>query len=103
MTYRALIFARGASKKALPGHEEDEMAEAAGLLESRSLVEILDEMRLVRRSTAQLFSAFDSKMMLRKGRTGAGELSALAFGFTILGHQRHHFEVIERLYLPLLA
>jgi hypothetical protein len=48
-----------------------------------------------------MFAGFDEGAMSATGISWKYELSALAMGFTLLGHQKHHFKVIESLYLPL--
>lgn len=98
--YRALIFARSAADGKLAGHDQDAMAQNANL-ENRSLDSVLAELKFVRHATIAMFEGFDDSALTNTGVSWKYELSVLALGFTILGHQRHHFRIIEEQYLPL--
>jgi len=98
--YRALRFARN-DKTVLPGFDEGLFAAHSGA-PRRSLEEILAEMRLVRGSSVALFDSFDEPALRRTGIMFNSELPVLAVGFTIIGHQKHHFRVMEERYFPLL-
>jgi uncharacterized damage-inducible protein DinB len=99
MTYRALGFARGMFQ-ITPGHDENLMAENAGA-SARSLEEILEEMKTLRASTRQFFNSLNDAQMLQPGVCWEAQMSPLALAFTILGHQRHHFRVLEERYFSL--
>jgi hypothetical protein len=98
--YRALRFARKDSTK-LPGFEENDFAAAANA-NARSLEDLVEELKIVRRSTILLFASFDDAMLQTVGATVSASLSPLAIGFTIIGHQQHHLNVLEERYYPLL-
>lgn len=98
--YRALRFARN-DKTALPGFDENLFAENAGA-NGRALEAILAEMRGVRESTMLLFQSFDEAALRRTGVMFNTELPVLAIGFTIVGHQNHHFRVMAERYFPML-
>ena len=98
--YRALRFARN-DKTELPGFDEDRFAEYAGATR-RPLEDIMRELRLVREGTIALFGSFDEAALRRTGIMFKSELPVLAVGFTIAGHQAHHFRVMEERYYPLL-
>lgn len=95
--YRAMRFARY-DKTVLSGFEENHYAEASKA-NGRSIASLLEEYRLVRLSTIALFSSFDNDMMLNKGVAGGGEVSVRALGFLIIGHEKHHGNVIKARYL----
>ena len=99
--YRALRFGRG-DTTALPGFDESVFAAHAGA-NRRALEDVLAEMRCVRESTMMMFHAFDEAAMRRTGVMSKVELPVLAIGFTLLGHQNHHFRIWEERYYPLLA
>ncbi|HLP95918.1 MAG TPA: DinB family protein [Saprospiraceae bacterium] len=99
MTYRALGFARGMFQTA-PGHDENLMAENAGA-SARSLEEILDEMKTLRASTRQFFLSLSESQMLQPGICWEAQMSPLALAFTILGHQRHHFRILQERYFSM--
>lgn len=98
--YRALRFARN-DKTALPGFDENLFAENAGA-NRRSLESVLGELRCVRDSSIRLFESFDETALRRTGTMYQSELPVLAVGFTLIGHQNHHFRILEERYFPLL-
>lgn len=101
MTYRALGFARQVLPSA-PGHDEDNMAIEARA-DQRDLSQIIEEMKILRMSTQLFFRSLDDEQILRTGISYQSELSALALGYTILGHETHHFNIIRDRYFPLLS
>jgi hypothetical protein len=99
MSYRALRFARR-DGTALPGFEENDYA-AAALGHERGIPDLLEELKIVRVSTIYLFESFTDEMLQHSGTANDSEISVLALGFIIAGHQAHHLGVIEERYLPL--
>ncbi len=99
-TYRALRFARKDSTP-LPGFEEDSFA-AAAQATNRSLPDLLAELRTLRLASICLFSSFTPDMLAQQGATFMGSISVLAIGFTMVGHQQHHLNVLAERYYPLL-
>lgn len=97
--YRALRFARN-DQTALPGFDENLFAEYAGA-NRRPLETVLAELRSVRESTLHLFESFDEAALRRTGVMFNTELPVLAVGFTLVGHQVHHFRILEERYYPL--
>jgi hypothetical protein len=63
---------------------------------------LIGELRLTRLSTKALFESFDSETMQNTGINWKYEISVLAMGFTIIGHQIHHLKIIEEKYHPLI-
>jgi DinB superfamily len=98
-SYRALRFARN-DQTALPGFDQDLFA-ANTTANQRSPDDLIHELEIVRQSTISLFNSFDEIQLLRKGKCWKSELSVLAIGFNIIGHQQHHFTIIAERYLPL--
>lgn len=95
--YRALRFARN-DQTPLSGFDEN--AYAAYLnAEGRSLIQIGDEMQHLRTSTIDMFSGFSEEMMTRKGTANKNELSVVALGIIIAGHETHHCKIIRERYL----
>jgi len=99
LTYRALRIGRN-DKTNLPGFDEALLA-AHVSTKHRTLESLIDEMKTVRRATALLFASFDDEALQRIGLASEIQMSALAFGFTILGHQIHHLNIIAEKYVPL--
>jgi len=98
--YRALRFARKDST-VLAGFEENDFAAAANAVK-RDLHELFLEMKTVRQSTIYLFSSFDEATQKQIGATTSTEISVASLGFAIVGHELHHFKVLEERYFPLL-
>jgi len=99
-SYRALWFARGATDE-LPGYDEDTFAANANTA-NRSLDEIIEELRILRMSTVQLFQSFEPNALQNTGISFNRKVSVLAFGFMLVGHQIHHLNVIKERYEPLI-
>lgn len=95
-TYRSLRVGRN-DKTALPGFDQDLLAANVDL-GRRTLKYLIDELILARRVTHLLFQSFDEVALQRTAVVSNMEMSPLAFGFTILGHQKHHLKLIEELY-----
>ena len=95
--YRALRFARN-DRTELPGWEEKDYAPQANAA-GRSLSKIADEMQHLRTSTIDLFEAFTEEMLVRKGTANKNEMSVVALGFIIAGHETHHRNILKERYL----
>ncbi len=95
--YRALRFARNDKTDLTPFDENDyaPQANASG----RSLKKIADEMAHLRVSTIDMFDGFTSEMLTRKGTANKNELSVVALGFIIAGHETHHRKILMERYL----
>ncbi|MBB6463620.1 DinB family protein [Flammeovirga kamogawensis] len=100
LAYRALSFARE-DKTPLPGFEEDDYA-VNSMANHRELADLINEFQVVRMSSIALFKSFSDEMLLQVGTASGNEISVLALGFTIAGHQLHHMKIIEERYFPLL-
>lgn len=97
--YRALLFSREALGHA-PGHDEDLLAAHAGA-NARSISNLVEEMTALRHSTRLFYRSFSEEQLMKSGICWESEMSVLAIGFTTLGHQRHHFRVLQERYLTL--
>ncbi len=95
--YRALRFARN-DKTPLAGFEENDYAPQANAA-GRSLEKITAEMAHLRSSTIDLFEGFTPEMLTRKGTSNKNELSVVALGFIIAGHETHHCHILKERYL----
>jgi len=99
--YRALRFARN-DKTPLSGFEENDYAPQANAT-GRSLQKIASEMSHLRASTIDLFESFTPEMLTRKGTANKNELSVVALGFIISGHETHHRKILQERYLTAKA
>lgn len=95
--YRALRFARN-DKTALSGFEENDYAPQANAA-GRTLQKIASEMSHLRASTIDLFESFTPEMLVRKGTANKNEISVVALGFIIPGHETHHRKILQERYL----
>ncbi|CAN5324344.1 DinB family protein [soil metagenome] len=95
--YRALTFARN-DKVHLPGFDEVQYAAHLNAT-SRSLRQIGDEMQRLRNTSVDLFESFNPEMMTRKGLANNNEVSVVAWGFIIAGHEIHHCKILQERYL----
>lgn len=95
-SYRALAFARG-EKERVTSFDEAAYAAAANA-NQRDIADLIAELKAVRQAFAHLFASFTDEMLQRGGQGFKGEYSVLSIGFTILGHQRHHFKILAERY-----
>ena len=95
--YRALAFARN-DQTSLPGFEQDDYNTYADASE-RAIENIMEEYEAVRMSTITLFNGFSDKALLRSGIANGNQASVRALGYHILGHELHHINFIESVYL----
>jgi DinB superfamily len=99
MCYRALMFARR-DGQIPPGFEQNDYAANSGA-NRRTFADLLDELLSVRRATKTLYDSFDADMLKARGMNWEVEVSVAEVGFTIIGHQIHHFNVIAERYSQL--
>lgn len=98
--YRALRIARH-DTTVLPGYDEEYLAKYSWA-NRRSIESLKEEFALVRRTSIALFKSLEAEALLQKGTCYKVEITPLALGFVLVGHQQHHFRVIEERYIPLL-
>ena len=96
--YRAVAFARG--EKDVKSFDENLYAQNAQAV-NRTLEDLLEELKTVRKSSLLLYKSFNGTMLNRVGVGVKGEYSVHDLGFIIAGHQRWHFEIIKERYLGL--
>lgn len=96
--YRILAFARG-EKAELPGFDEENYA-AASFANNRSLESLLDEYKLIRRSSQILLETLELSVLKNIGRANGNQLTVETIGKLIVGHNYHHLSIIEERYLP---
>jgi len=95
--YRALRFARH-DNTALAPFDENAYAPLANAAH-RPLGKIGDELQHLRTSTIDLFESFSPEMLSAKGMVGNNEMSVIALGFIIAGHETHHRKILREKYL----
>jgi hypothetical protein len=95
--YRSLCIARK-EMNSLPGFDENEYA-ANSQANSRSWKSLIEEFKLVRRSTEMLFDSFNEEMINQPGFSNNNRVTVNALGFITVGHLAHHIGVIKERYL----
>jgi hypothetical protein len=98
--YRALRFARNDNTR-LPGFDENAFAVHTAA-NDRTIISLLEELIAVRKTTKIMYENFDPAILNKKGIASDKEISVLALGFTIIGHQMHHLQIIDERYIPLI-
>ena len=63
--------------------------------------QLLAELRAVRLATIAMFLTFNDDLLMSNCRYSNNQMSVLAMGFNIIGHQLHHFNIIKERYFPL--
>jgi hypothetical protein len=101
MSYRAMRIGRN-DRTPLPGFDEESFAENT-LANQRSIADLYDEYAAVRQSSIRLFRSLDATMLLREGTASDKPISALALGYVLVGHAKHHATIIRERYVPLLS
>lgn len=96
MAYRALRFARH-DKTELPGYDENAWVEALDLRD-RSLQDLGKELLELRLSTLRLFRSFPEAVYTNTGIASGQPASVRAIAYIIVGHQRHHFNILKERY-----
>ena len=99
--YRILAIARG-EKNNLPGFDENEYAEKSYANE-RSLESLLDEYKIVRKSSKILLETMSPTALQSIGTANGHEISVETIGKLIIGHNYHHLNIIEERYLSKLG
>jgi uncharacterized damage-inducible protein DinB len=95
-SYRALVVSRGDLAQ-LPAFDEDDYVAKADTSD-RSMQSLLEEFAAVRQSTAMLFANMTNADSAFLGNGPAHPVSARALGFMLIGHARHHLQVVADRY-----
>lgn len=99
LTYRALRFAR-LDPTELPGFDQDLFAANVDT-SKQSIDEVIDELVQRHRTTRSMFSSFSDEGLQNLGTSSGIRMSALAFGFAVVGHQKYHLNIVKDRYFPL--
>ena len=96
-SYRALRFARK-DPTPLPGFDENLFA-ANAKADERSWDKLVEELKVVRRSSELLFHSLDKEQLEAAGTSSNSPNYVLAIGYIIIGHAMHHQKIIRERYL----
>ena len=94
--YRALAIARG-EKTVLPGFDEDTYVRQ-GDFESWKFRDLVDALAIVRSSNVLMFRNLSEEAWDRRGVASDSPATVRALAFSILGHERHHMNVLRARY-----
>lgn len=100
LSYRALLFARKDPNRRQSIDEN--LIAVTAKAERREVEDLIAEYKAVRQASKYLFASFDDEMLKSIGINWKSEISVLGVGFVFIGHQIHHFKVIEEKYFPLI-
>ncbi len=93
---RALFFARNVPGP-LPGMEQDDWVQAS-TFDAMDLGELISEFEFTRRSNILMFKHLSPDAWSRRGVGSGVEFTVRALAFIMVGHERHHMEVLRMRY-----
>ena len=93
---RALFFARSAPG-ALPGMEQDDWNKASAY-DAADLGELIAEFEHTRKSNMLMFTHLSPEAWSRRGVGSGVEFTVRALAYIIVGHERHHIEILRTRY-----
>lgn len=97
-SYRALVAARGDSTT--PHYRMDEELYAGNVdVSQRTLPSLISEFQAVRSSTETLFENLSDAQSLSLCNVVTHPMTARAIGYFMIGHIRHHLNIIEERYV----
>lgn len=97
LSYRSLVIARKDPKK-LTGFDEESYA-YFGNHEHLNLTQITEEFNAVRLSTIAMFQNMNEKVLDREHSANSMIVTPRMMGWMIAGHQIHHQQVLQKIYL----
>lgn len=100
MSYRALRIARN-DQTVLPGYDEELFGRNTFAF-NRTIESLIEELIAVRIASILLFKSLEAKTLHYVGTCFNQQISPLALGFVIVGHQLHHLKVIREKYISLV-
>jgi uncharacterized damage-inducible protein DinB len=96
MAYRALRIARG-DQTPLPGFEQDDYVRTAHA-DQRAWAELVRDLATVRAATLALFGSLDDEAWTQHGTANGNRVSVRALAHIVVGHERHHLEILRTRY-----
>jgi hypothetical protein len=94
--YRVLCIARGETQN-LPGFDQDQYMLTAPF-DRIDLEDLLSEFRLVRLSNIAMLRTLDEAAWMRMGTANDSAVSVRALVYIMVGHVRHHMNVLRERY-----
>jgi hypothetical protein len=97
MGYRALAVARGETQS-LPGFDEKDYVRNARFDDWR-IGDLAEEYALMRRANVVFFRNLSPEAWDRRGVANGNPITVRALSYIIVGHERHHLQVLKERYL----
>jgi uncharacterized damage-inducible protein DinB len=94
--YRALAVARGETQP-LPGFDEQEYVANASF-DDWKLGDLAEEYALARRTNIVFFRNLPEEAWSRRGTANGSPVTVLSLAYSIVGHERHHLNVLREKY-----
>src|SRR5690554_4700446 len=95
--YRAVILAR--KEGTLPDGLDEEIMGENSNADELSIGQLINELKVVRKSTIMLFESFNEKILGINCKFFEYEMPLFTIGYIITAHQIHHFNVIKEKYI----
>lgn len=95
--YRLLSIGRG-EERSLPGFDEQSWAETARF-DDRTLAELVDGLHSTRKSAVHILRSLPEEAWSRLGKANDSPISVRALARIIVGHERHHVNILNERYL----
>lgn len=95
-SYRALRISRN-DQTPLPGFEENSYVENSNFNE-RSIADLLEEFLYLRQANIIFFKNLDENAWSRIGTASNAQISVRALAFIMVGHVRHHVNILRERY-----
>lgn len=92
--FRALWFARG-DERPLWGFEQDDFDKSAKY-KRIAFADLAREFEHLRRSTISFFKSLPEEAWMRRGVASENPVTVNALAYMILGHGRHHFDIMKK-------
>lgn len=96
LAFRALSISRGETNP-LPGFDEDSYVRG-GDFDSWPYSDLVDSLAVVRRANILMFRNLSPEAWQRRGIANKTPTSVRGLAYTILGHERHHLQVLRDRY-----
>lgn len=95
--YRALRFSR-ADRTPIEGFEQDDYVENAAFNDCK-VADLTEEFLLLRRANNLFFKSLTAEAWRRSGTASDAEVSVRALAYIMVGHVRHHVNILKARYL----
>jgi Mg2+ and Co2+ transporter CorA len=96
-SYRALRFSKG-DTTVLPGYDQDLFVEKGGFNDT-SLHDLRKQLTSLRKANVIFFKNLSEGADLMKGNANGNEVSVRALAYMMVGHVRHHLNIVRERYL----